>query len=168
MGIFTDAQQAMAPQASPATPQQSQPPAQGKPEPQCVRLAKGAGALIYKPEMRQGLEQKLMADGKLDEDEGGELVVNLITAGLEQIQQGGEASDPKQISVALMMISQLVAEFCVKIEALPQEQLAAYAKAVLPCAVALFKIRVVDKQGGQQAEQEPTGTPENQAPKEVM
>jgi hypothetical protein len=166
MGILTDAQQAQAPTAAPQqAPQQTQQAQQ----PQHVRIAQDAGKIIFNPQMQKAVAEKLMADGKLDEDEGGELVVNLVMGALDQIQKAGEASDPKSISLALPMVSQLVAEFCVKIEALPQEQLAAYAKAVLPCAVALFKIRVVDKQGGQAQEpNEPTGIPENQEPNEVM
>ncbi|AMC34725.1 hypothetical protein [Janthinobacterium sp. B9-8] len=152
MGILTDAQQAQAPTAAPMQTAPTQ--AQQAQQPQHVRIAQDAGKIIFNPQMQEAVAQKLMADGKLDEDEGGELVVNLVMGALDQIQKTGEASDPKSISLALPMVSQLVAEFCVKIEALPQEQLAAYAKAVLPCAVALFKTRVIDKQSAPETQEE--------------
>jgi hypothetical protein len=167
MGIFTDAQQAQAPQGyAPQQPPQA-PPQQAPQAPQHVRIAQDAGRLIFDPAMSKMVAKKLMADGKLDEDEGGELVVNLITAALDKEQKAGETSDPKSISLALPMVSQLVAEFCVKIGALPQEQLASYAKAVLPCAMALFKLRVLNK-AAPQTPNEPVGGPENQAPQEKM
>lgn len=141
MGIL---EQAQAPQ-QPIQEAAQQPQPQAK-QPQQVRIATTAGKILFDPAMQETVANKLMADGKIDEDEAGELAVNLIVGALDQIQKGGENSDQRAISLALPMVSLLVAEYASMIGALPQEQVQAFAKAVLPAAVAIFKMRVVDKQ----------------------
>ncbi|KAF0813580.1 hypothetical protein IGB42_01931 [Andreprevotia sp. IGB-42] len=133
-------QQAMLQQA---LPQQTMQPKQ----PQAQQMALLAARLLYQG--GEAVAQRLMADGRVDEDEAGDLAVNLMVAANNDHQkETGEETDPRTITFMLPAVCLLVAEFAERIGGLPEGRAGAFARKMLPSAIARFKTRFLNQAQG--------------------
>lgn len=107
-----------------------------------MQMALIAARILYGQGAMDVARQQLMADGKVDEDEGGDMAVNLLVAANRDLQQQtGQNTDPRSITVALPAICLVVAEFAEHIGGIPPGTAGRFARQILPAAIARFKTR---------------------------